>query len=78
MREQKSIEPVSPWYTPRASQRYSRRSNNDIYGALSSGALRGVQVNQRGDWRIHVDDLDAWIRSGCPVTADDRELVATE
>lgn len=52
----------SPWLTAREAAEYSRRSAGTINKALRDGSLRGSQKVRGGDWRIHRDDLDAWIR----------------
>ena len=52
----------SPWLTAAESAQYSRRSVSTINNALRDGSLRGYQPKKNGTWRIHRDDLDAWMR----------------
>jgi len=52
----------TPWLTQSEAADYARRSVGYINKALRDGSLRGSQTKRGGDWRIHRDDLDAWIR----------------
>ncbi|GGG04470.1 hypothetical protein GCM10007304_18230 [Rhodococcoides trifolii] len=53
----------SPWMTPQQAADYADVHINTIRHALWDGRLRGYQrTAPKGIWRIHVDDLDAWIR----------------
>lgn len=37
-------------------------SQTDLYEALRSKELKGYRRADKGKWRIHVDELDAWMR----------------
>ena len=52
----------SPWMTVREAATYTRRSQRTILTALGDDSLRGHRPGERGRWRVHVDDLDAWVR----------------
>lgn len=39
-------------------------SRTELLNALQTGELRGTQRVPRGRWRLHVDDLDHWMRGG--------------
>jgi excisionase family DNA binding protein len=50
------------WLTiDEASQRCGV-SKPTLYAAARDGELRGYQRGKGGTWRVHVDDLDAWMR----------------
>lgn len=52
----------SPWLTvPQAAAR-SHHGRAMILAALADESLRGHQPKPKAHWRIHVDDLDAWVR----------------
>lgn len=52
----------SPWHTmPEAAAR-ARVSADAIGDALRTGELRGYQSGRGGRWRIHRDDIDAWVK----------------
>lgn len=53
---------ASPWLTVPEAAAYARRDRHTILDALGDHTLRGHRRGDRGRWRIHVDDLDAWIR----------------
>jgi excisionase family DNA binding protein len=56
-------DPNSPWYNLPDAATYAAGASSDTIGdALRSGELRGYQAAAGGKWRIHRDDLDAWIR----------------
>lgn len=52
----------SPWLTPTEACGRARCSERTILEALRSQELRGYQSGRGGRWRIHVEDLDAWVR----------------
>lgn len=52
----------SPWRTPKEAADYTRCSVDTLLDALRSQELRGYQSGSGGRWRIHLDDLDAWVR----------------
>lgn len=52
----------SPWLkVPEAADR-ARCGVSTVLRALAAEELRGYQGGKGGRWRIHVDDLDAWVR----------------
>ncbi len=53
---------TSPWLTlPQAAER-AQRGVRTLTRALADESLTGYQPVKGGRWRIHVDDLDAWVR----------------
>lgn len=60
----------SPWLLVPEVMRYARVGNRDVLGALGDGSLRGHQVKAGGKWRIHRDDVDAWLRGEQPAVAE--------
>lgn len=59
-----------PWLSPLSASEYALCSVKTILAALRDGTLRGYQRKPGGTWRIHQDDLDAWIRGqDAPVPA---------
>lgn len=52
----------TPWMLTGEAAPYARCSEDEIRDALASGELRGSQRKPGGRWRIHRDDLDAWLR----------------
>lgn len=51
-----------PWLTvPEAAAR-GRAGESTILRALATEELHGEQRVKGGKWRIHVDELDAWVR----------------
>lgn len=52
----------SPWFTKDEAAERARVSADTIGDALRSGDLRGYQSGRGGRWRIHRDDIDAWIK----------------
>jgi excisionase family DNA binding protein len=56
----------SPWLTCEQAGARSQRSVAVLNRALRSGELRGYQRRFGGNWRIHRDDLDSWIRGEAP------------
>ena len=57
------------WHSPASAAVYADASVDTIGDALRSGDLLGYQRVAGGKWRIHVTDLDAWIKGEPPVTA---------
>lgn len=54
--------PVGPWLTlPQAAER-AKAGVRTLSRALADETLRGHQAVKGGKWRIHVEDLDAWVR----------------
>jgi excisionase family DNA binding protein len=51
----------SPWHTREEAAHRARVGPDQIGDALRSGELRGYQSGKGGRWRIHRDDIDAWI-----------------
>lgn len=53
---------TGPWLTvPEAAER-ARAGVSTVLRALQAEELRGSQITKGGKWRVHVDDLDAWVR----------------
>jgi hypothetical protein len=50
-----------------ARERHPSVGRNRLYLAMQSGALPSVSVGKR--LAILVEDLDAWVASGCPTAA---------
>lgn len=53
---------ASPWLTVPEAAKRARRNRHTILDALACEELRGHRRGDRGRWRVHVDDLDAWVR----------------
>lgn len=53
----------SPWMTLPEVQAYARSGRVELLAALADGSLRGHQRKAGGRWRVHRDDVDAWLRS---------------
>lgn len=53
--------PTPPWYDPQTASSYSGWSLEYIRRACRDGSLKAHQANPRARWRIHQDDLDAWL-----------------
>jgi excisionase family DNA binding protein len=49
------------WLTLNEAAAYARFHRTTLGDAVRAGRLRGYQVDG-GHWRIHRDDIDAWIR----------------
>lgn len=56
----------SPWLTTPEAGFYARRHPKTVLRALRTGELRGHQAKANGTWRIHRDDVDAWLRGEKP------------
>lgn len=52
----------SPWMTVLEVANYARSSRSEVLAALNDGTLHGSQLRKNGRWRIHRDDVDAWLR----------------
>lgn len=50
------------WLSVQESIQYTGCSKNEIYVALQSGELLGSQKGKGGKWRVHIHDLDVWMR----------------
>ena len=50
------------WLTAEEVQRRTGISRTEIYAALQSGELVGHQRVKHRKWRVHIDDVDAWVR----------------
>jgi excisionase family DNA binding protein len=61
----------SPWLTPReAAARARVATTKVIYAAIHAGKLRAVRLSARKNVRIHVDWVDAWMRSATLINPD--------
>jgi len=55
--------PASPWLTVPEAAMYARCGTKRIYEACRTGDLVATQdTAPHGKWRIHVEDLDNYIR----------------
>jgi excisionase family DNA binding protein len=54
--------PVGPWLTVKQAAARAQRGERTVLAALADESLRGHRPGERGNWRIHLDDLDAWVR----------------
>lgn len=54
------------WFTTKQAAEYAGCHQQTVAEACRTGALLAGQPFGRpgGSWRIHVDDLDAWLRGG--------------
>ena len=57
-------DPEHEWLKVQEAAWLARDSCNTIRHALESGELRGYQRKKGGRWRIHRNDLDAWMKGG--------------
>lgn len=62
----------SPWMTIIEAAKYARSNTKTVGDALRDGSLRGYQTGRGGKWRIHRDDVNAWLRGEDPVSAPPR------
>lgn len=67
--------PVSPWLTVQQVATYADYHPDTIYDAVheweSTRGRRGLRGHQRAagcKWKIHKDDVDAWVRSEKPAS----------
>lgn len=51
----------SPWLTVAEVAQYARSSKSEVLAALAAEDLRGSQLRTNGRWRIHREDVDAWL-----------------
>lgn len=52
----------SPWLTVNQVATYTGHHRDTVIHALHDGELRGRQrTAPRGHWRIHIDEVDAWM-----------------
>lgn len=56
----------TPWMTVPDVQAYSHTGRREVLAALADGSLRGHQRKANGRWRVHRDDVDAWLRCEPP------------
>lgn len=52
------------WLTVDEARQRTGVSKTELYEALQTGDLAGTQRNKNAKWRVHIDDLDAWMRRG--------------
>lgn len=64
-----SAAPGRMWLSVVEAQRYTGVAKTTIYAALQTGDLLGSQRGKNGKWRIHVGDLDTWMRGAARVGA---------
>lgn len=64
----------SPWLLVPEVMTYARASRREVLDALKDGSLRGTQKSRGGKWRVHRDDVDAWLR-GVPPAQINPQLV---
>lgn len=50
------------WLTVDEAKQRTGVAKTEIYLALRAGELVGSQRGSRKRWRIHIDDLDRWMR----------------
>lgn len=50
------------WFTVTEAEQYTGVSRKELYTALQVGELRGRQRRRNAKWRVHLDDLDRWMR----------------
>lgn len=62
----------TPWFTVHETVQYARSSRTEVHAALRSGELRGYQTTANGKYRIHRDDVDAWVRGMPPAPVNAR------
>lgn len=52
------------WFTAPQAAEYAGCHVRTLQSALQAGELTGSQRVTGGRWRIHRDDIDAWLRGG--------------
>lgn len=62
--------PPTPWLTVTQAATYAQRHPKTLLLALRRGGLKGAQARANANWRIHRDDVDAWIRDGSSTQAN--------
>lgn len=50
------------WFNTDQAAEYTGYHPTTVRGALQSGELSGTQRKKNGRWRMHRDQLDAWLR----------------
>lgn len=50
------------WLTVDEARQRTGVSKTELYEALQVGDLVGTQRGKHAKWRVHVDDLDRWMR----------------
>lgn len=50
------------WFNTAQAAEYTGYHATTVRGALEAGELVGSQRKKNGRWRIHRDQLDAWLR----------------
>lgn len=50
------------WFNTSQAADYTGYHATTVRGALESGELVGSQRKPNGRWRIHKDELDAWLK----------------
>lgn len=50
------------WFSTTQAAEYTGRHPKTLHKALAAGELNGNQRHAGCSWRIHRDDLDAWMR----------------
>lgn len=53
---------AGPWLTVLQAAARAQRSRRVVMAALADESLRGYRPGERCHWRIHQDDVDAWVR----------------
>ena len=48
-------------------------SADTVKRAIKNGHMRAHRIGSRGDWRIDVQDYEAWIANGAPTTKKTEE-----
>lgn len=62
-------EAVSPWLTVAEAAAVARRHAETVRSALKAGELHGHRKTTRGQWRVHIDSVTAWIEADDPAVA---------
>lgn len=52
------------WLTVDEVRQMSGEGRTRVYQALQEGELVGRQRTPRGKWRVHVEEVDRWMRRG--------------
>lgn len=63
-----TISPEREWFSVREVAAVTGRARDVIANALRAGELRGYKPSEFGHWRVHRDDITAWMRGA--VTED--------
>lgn len=54
------------WLTPEQVADISQHHVQTVYEDLRAGRLRGTQPKRRGHWRVHRDNVTAWMNGQLP------------